>query len=188
MGLVIPDFFDPRMHKHLRNLMTRDGRLSPEGWVVARLVYPDGSVAVSEQPNLVTDAGDFWYAQKAMTETPTNTFANCVLSTGVATPAKTSTYTNITAVAGSNKAVSATYPVRDDADVDNTGSETDAITWKFAWGAADFSATGILQGVITIAAPTTGSPLLAFWNFAASFAKDASTTLTLYVNHRFNGS
>lgn len=184
---------DAKYTRWLRDLFTRDGKLSPEGWVVARLTHPDGSIDLLEGHNLVTDAGDLWYAQKLglNADAVTNDFAGgkMVLGTGATAPAKGSTYSNITPIAGASVAQSSGYPKRNDADTDNTGKAVDSITWKGEYTAASFNqASGITEGVLTVAAPAAGSPLLAFWDFAASFGKDSSTQLTVWVNHNFLGS
>lgn len=189
----IPDLsLSPQARKALRDIMDRQGRLSVEGWVVRRLGYPDGSVDIAVSRNLVTDAGDLWYAQKLALQgdTVTNDFAagRIVLGTGAVTPTKTSTYSNLTPIAGSAKAQTSGYPKRNDTDTDNTGKATDSITWKGDWAAGDFNqASGIVEGCITIASPIAGSPLLSFFQLA-TFGKDSSTTLTLWVNHNVLGS
>jgi hypothetical protein len=189
---MIPELWTPQTRKALRSILRRDGRLSPEGWVVRRLTYPDGTIEIAEGPNIVTDAGDLWYAQKLALQgdTVTNDFAagRIVLGTGAVAPSKTSTYTNLTPIAGSAKAQTAGYPKRNDSDTDNTGKATDSITWKGDWAAGDFNvASGIIEGCITIAAPAGGSPLLSHFQLS-TFGKDSSTTLTLWVNHNVLGS
>lgn len=185
---------DAGFRRRLRDLMDRNGRLAPEGWVVALLGYPDGTRELVEGHNIVTDAGDLWYAQKLALQgdTVTNDFAagKMVLGTGVVAPGKASTYSNLTVIAASSQAEDAGYPKRNDTDTDNTGKATDSITWKASYSAASFSQTApaINEGCLTIAAPVAGSPLLAFWDFASSFQKDASTTLTVWVNHNFLGT
>lgn len=140
--------------------------------------------------NIITSAGDIWYAQKATGEAVTNTFANAVLGTGkTAAWAKASTYTNLLgAIAGANKAVSATYPKRNDGDAQNTGAGVNVITWLFSYTGADFvSATAVTDGVITIAAPIAGSALLAGFTLASSFTFTVDDTLKLFVNHTLLG-
>ena len=151
------------------------------------VVQKDGTKKVYKAENIVTNDGDTYYAQRVCTETPTYTFANCVLGTGAVAAAKTDTYDNITPIAGSNKAKSTGYPKTNDADTDNTGAGVDIITWLFSWAAADFNNAAIREGVITIASPIAGSKILTKWVWAAAFAKDADTTLKLFVNHTANG-
>lgn len=189
--IVIPDFLDERMRHVLRNLMTRDGKLSPEGWVVAKLGYPDDTFDIIEGKNLVTNDGDLYYAQKLgfQSDTVTTDFAagRFVLGTGSYTPVKTSNYSNVTAISGSTKAISSGYPTRNDSDTDNTGKAVDSITWKAEWTTSDFSEAAVTRGCISDAAPAGSDPLLAYWTHT-SFAKDSSTTLTIWVNHNFLGA
>lgn len=180
---------DASSFRWLRDLFSRDGQLAPTGWVVRKLTFADGTTDVAAGPNIVTDAGDLWYAQSAMAETPTNTFTTCLLGTGVVTPVKANDYGDLTVISGSPKAASASYPLRNDSDTDNTGSGTDIITWKFQWAASDFNqASGISEGAITVSGASATDPLLAHFAFSPTFAKDDSTQLTLYVNHTFNGT
>jgi len=150
----------------------------------------DGSKKTYKAKNIVGDAGDIYYAQNACVETPTNAFANCVLGTGSVAAAKTDDYSAVTPIAGSEKAKTAGYPKTNDADADNTGAGADVVTWLFEWAVADFSDAAIYEGCITVASPvggTSASPLLTRWVWGASFAKDADTTLKLFVNHTANG-
>jgi hypothetical protein len=138
--------------------------------------------------NIVTNEGDKYYAQKSAGETPTNVFNTMVLGNGVQpTWSKTSNYGTLAGpIAGSNKTVSAGYPKTNDTDPDNTGGGVDVVTWKFSWGKADFSATGINQAVITIANPSLSSPILTGFNMTA-FDKTSGDTLTIFVNHSMEG-
>lgn len=147
--------------------------------------------------NIVSDAGDVYYAQKAAGETPTNDFAGAnnrlVLRTGtVATPLKTHTYTNVTSpVSGSGKTVSNTYPKTNDGDaLNNVTNKTRKVTWKYDYLTSEANTTGILGGAIHIGgnSPVGGTLLLTHFNFAASFDKTSNDTLTVYVNHEMLGS
>jgi hypothetical protein len=150
--------------------------------------------------NIVTDAGDIFYSQKATGAAATNAFANLVLGTGkTAAWAKNgapSQYGNLTGpIAASNKAVSASYPMAPDTDTTNNpvgagGSGNNVISWKFSYAAADFTQTGtnITDGVVTIAAPVSGSPLLCGFTFTTAFTKASTDTLLVFVNHQLLGS
>lgn len=159
------------------------------GNVVAILKRADGTKRVFWADNIVTDAGDIWYAQKVNGETPSNNFNTMVLGNGAApTWGKTSNYGTLTgAIAGSAKVVASGYPRRADTDPDNTGAGQKVITWTFQWGAADFSATGINQAVITVPSPTSTSPILTGFNFSSAFDKTSSDTLKVIVNHTLQG-
>lgn len=146
--------------------------------------------------NIVTTAGDVYYGQKATGASPTNTFANLYLiaNTWAAThPQKSTTSTNTnssaTAISGSSKAVSSTYPKVSDGDSDNTGSGPAVVTWAFSYTKGDFNATGIQAGAIAASGVTfgsTGAPLLTAFSIT-SFDKTANDTLKVFVNHTMLG-
>ena len=158
--------------------------------VVVVIERQDGTKDIRryDDVNIVTNAGDRWYAQRAAGETPTNNFNTMVLGNGTQpTWGKTSNYSNLGGpISGSAKVVSSGYPKTNDTDPDNTGGGVDVVTWKFSWAKADFSATGINQAVITIPSPTSGSPILTGFNMTA-FDKTSNDTLTIFVNHSFEG-
>ena len=142
--------------------------------------------------NIVTNAGDLFYAQQSVGEAPTDDFdgasGRMQVRTGVVTPAKTDVYTQFTTpVAGSNKVIDATYPKTNDGDGDNTGAGTDIVTWRTSWTTGDFTANAIIGGCIHVggASPTTEALLTHF--DITSFNKTASDTLKIFVNHTFTG-
>ena len=143
-------------------------------------------------PNIVTDAGDQYYAQSAMGETPTNAFINLYLSTVAwGSPGKTSNSSGIASmIAGTEKAPTATYPKTNDGDSDNTGAGIDVMTWLYSYTKADFNDPSIEGGAISIASvPAWGSgstPVLTAFNQTA-FEKTANDTLKQFVNHTQNG-
>jgi hypothetical protein len=144
--------------------------------------------------NIITNAGDTYYAQKACGESPTNTFANLYLASNdwsATHPQKTTHAGNLsgTAISGTSKAVSATYPKTNDGDADNTGAGVDIITWLFSYTKADFNATGIDAGAIAASGVTFGSgssPILTGFTLT-SFDKTANDTLKVFVNHEVLG-
>ena len=143
--------------------------------------------SVVKGKNIVTNAGDLFYAEKGAGEAATNAFANCFLGTSVVAEAKDDDYSDLTFIASSEKAPTATYPMTDDQDADNTGKAVDSITFKYEWTAGDFNDAAIGCGGIGVAAASGTDPLLTRFKFAAAFEKTASDTLTLYVNHNFLG-
>lgn len=142
--------------------------------------------------NIVTDAGDVYYAQRAMTETPTNAFANLYLSSEAwGAPGKGSTSSGLASIiAGTEKAPTSGYPKTDDDDTDNTGAGADVMTWLYSYAKGDFNDNDIEGGAISIASvPAWGSgstPMLTAFNQTA-FAKTANDTLKQFVNHTQNG-
>jgi hypothetical protein len=158
--------------------------------VVVVLERGDGSKEIwrYEDVNIVTNAGDRYYAQRAAGETPTNNFNTMYLGNGTQpTWTKTSNFSNLAGViSGSAKTVATGYPRTNDTDPDNTGGGVDVVTWKFSWSKTDFAATGINQAVITISGATSTSPILTGFNMTA-FDKTTNDTLTIFVNHSFEG-
>lgn len=142
---------------------------------------------IYKSKNIVTDAGDLYYAEMAAGQVPTNAFANCFLGTGAGGENKADDFGDLTLIASTEKAPTATYPMTDDQDADNTGAATDSVTYKYEWTGADFAAASIVCGGIAEAAASGTDPLLTRFVFAPAFAKTATDTLTLYVNHNFLG-
>jgi hypothetical protein len=158
--------------------------------VVVVLKRADGEKKIwkYEDINIVTNEGDRYYAQRAAGETPTNNFNTMYLGNGTQpTWTKTSNYGTLTgAISGSAKTVASGYPKTNDTDPDNTGGGVDVVTWKFSWAKADFSATGINQAVISISGASSTSPILTGFNMTP-FDKTSNDTLTIFVNHSFEG-
>jgi len=161
--------------------------------VLAVLVGPEGRRLVAAS-NIVTDAGDQYYAQRMAEEAVTNAFTSLYLSEGAwdaGHPAKGSTADNLASViAGSEKAADAGYPKTNDDDTDNDGSGVDVVSWRFSYSKADFSSSAIVAGTVSIAAATfggaSGDPLLTGFDLS-SFSKTSNDTLKFFVNHTQNG-
>lgn len=158
--------------------------------VLAVLGTPEGKILIPAH-NIVTDAGDTWYAQRAASETPTNGFNRHAMASARTSAwtksGATSQYGNATVIAGSSKANDATYPRTADPDTDNTGAGADIVTHRVSYLAADFNGT-ILAGLFHDSTQTvSGSPLLSGYDFS-SFTKQATDTLKVFLNHTFTGS
>lgn len=140
--------------------------------------------------NIVTTAGNIYYAQKACGETPTNNFANLYLATaGPATPGVNDNYSSFTVAAGSTKAKSSGYPKTNDTDADNTGRGTNVVTWKFEYTTSDgpFS-TPITHSFIARSGATGSDPILNSYKWATSWVKDSDTSAKIFSNHTMLGS
>jgi len=144
--------------------------------------------------NIVTNDGDIFYANQSVTEAPA---ANEDFEAGRMelqnpgiqdTPAKGDTYTSVTTpITASRKIFDATYPKRNDGDADNTGSGVDVASYLTSYTTGDFNATGINGGTIhDNASPVGATKLLTHYSITA-FAKTASDTLKMFVNHTMNG-
>lgn len=152
-----------------------------------------GLQVVHRTHNIVTDAGDEYYAEAGAQhggETVTNAFDSMSLATAAsAVPAKTNNWSNVTEIASTNKLVKATYPkTNDTGDADNTGDAVDAVTWTFEWAAGDFNSTVITDGYILVGPGAGTEPLLTHFEFTGGvFTKTATDTLKVIVNHTFLG-
>jgi hypothetical protein len=136
--------------------------------------------------NIITSAGDIYYAQKAMGETPTNAFNRFAFGTGNGGAwGKSSIYSNLTgAISGSIKAEASTYPKTNDGDAANTGAGTSVMTHLASYTSSDFtSATAVTDGVITITSPVSGSALLTGFTLGTSFTLASGDSVKVFVNH-----
>ncbi len=149
--------------------------------------------------NLVTDDGDIYYAKQGAGEAPAanEDFSQSdskfeVGSTAIG-EAKGDTYMEFNAgaanpIASSLKSYTATYPkTNDTGDADNTGDAVDAVSYAVNYLAGDWNDTDVEQGVIIDdATPMDADIILTHYSFT-SFAKTASDTLKIFVNHTMNG-
>lgn len=148
-------------------------------------------------PNIVTNEGDKYYAQRGAAATPTYTFnagmmvvakSYTVAATKVATFGRfvVTTYTG-------RKAFDATYPKTGDTDSDNTGRTADAVTYKRTYTTSEanytIKALGICRLNATTASASSLRALLSYKTLSAAqqVTKTSSQTLVVYVNHTFNG-
>lgn len=155
--------------------------------VLAVLGRPDGKLLIPAA-NIVTNAGDTYYAQRGAAETPSNSFGVQVMASA-GTPGKSATYASFTAISGSIKAHTSGYPKTNDSDADNTGAGVDITTYLVSYAKGDFSHLAISHGLITNSSPVTSppTPILTGYAFASSFAKTSDDTLKVFVNHEFLG-
>ena len=164
------------------------GKELPEFNIIAIVQDKFGKVkTIAHAKNIVTNAGDEFYAQLGAEETPDNVFAECQLGTGSTAEDKTDDWSDLTLIASSEKALTATYPKADDQSADNTGKALDSVTYKYEWTGADFNDSAIYEGIICVTGASGTDPILTRWVWGAAFEKTASDTLTLYVNHNFLG-
>lgn len=160
----------------------------PKGFnVVGHLLFPTGEKQMVMGHNLITDDGELHYAQLIDQAVPTNAFGVFELATATPVQAATDDRSDYTIQASSEKAHSATYPLLNDGDAANTGAGTDVFTYKVEWDPADGNWTGLIGAIITNATPGATEALLTGFDFSATLAKDASTSLIVYVNHAPTG-
>lgn len=166
MGMVLP--------KHNNVLAILEG---PEG----KFLIPAG--------NIVTNAGDLYYAQLGASEATTNAFGILELNSA-GTPGKAADRSGFTAIGSTQKVHDVGgggYPQTDDGDADNTGAGTDIVSYLTSYTKADFNASGISHGLITNTGPAAGEPILTGYAFAAPFTKTADDTLKVFTNHEMLG-
>ena len=175
--------------RELTSLLIRDEEETEIGGQVIAILRDEttGLYRVHKTRNIVTDAGDVYYAQSAVGETPTNDFDSLELGSA-GTPAKGADRSDFTPIASTEKLETATYPKTNDGDSDNTGAGVDVATHQFAYAAGDFNHAAITHGWITNPTPGASEPILTGFAFTGgAFAKTASDTLKVIVNHTFNG-
>lgn len=167
------------------------------GYGVAALTGPDGRLKhVEPFANLVTDAGDEYYAAKAITGVPpanptAPTAANGMkLGTGTTAVAKSGAGAAIvTYVSGSNVAFDTGFPQTEDL---GAGLGDNAV-YKTTWAAGVATNTALAEVVIINdqANNTDGSTAANTYSralFASAINKGADDSLAVTWNHKFLGS
>ena len=157
--------------------------------------------------NIVTDAGDLYYAQRGalltvgspISPVPTNfTDVNgvpdMIMELYDNTPAnnapdKAANRSDLlgTLATGSAKVMDATYPRVNDPDGDNVGSGTDIITYRVSYLTSEANLADITDIILTNPSPGASEPVITHAEFAAAFSKTSADTLKVFVNHRMNG-
>lgn len=157
--------------------------------------------------NIVTDAGDLYYAERGAlltTGTPigpvptnftdTNGVPDMIMelydnSPANNAPAKANDRSDLlgTIAPSSAKAIDATYPQVNDGDADNTGAGTDIITYRVSYTTGEANLADITDVILTNPSPGASEPVIMHAEFGASFTKTSSDTLKVFINHRMNG-
>ena len=178
--------------------------IDPKNNICLVVTHLDGSKEWFYGSNIVTNDGDVFYAKKGAGESPSANedfmVAACVLNnpSSADTLVKTDTYVHILSkitTSGAVRPLTAGYPKTADADTDNTGAATDAVSYRFDWTTAQIDTSAgnpITGGAIYdagVTSPSAGTKILTHWNFASpsNFHKTSTDTLKLFVNHTFNG-
>ena len=149
--------------------------------------------------NLVTDNGEIYYAKLGAGEAAATNedFGGTGAGTGFFDMGtvgyaenETDVYTQYSAgassISGSIVTFTGGYPkTNDTGDADNTGDAVDAVSYAINYSAASWADTTVEQGCIhDNASPIGATKLLAVFSFTL-FAKTASDTLKVFVNHAF---
>jgi hypothetical protein len=178
--------------------------IDPKNNICLVVSHLDGSKDWWYGSNLVTNDGDIFYAKQAAKQTPAaneDFYASaCVLQNPASadTIAKTDAYGQVSSpitTTGAVRPLTATYPLTNDQDSDNTGASADAISYRFDWATnqIDTSAGNPITGGaiydVGQTSPVSATKILTHWNFTspATFHKTSTDTLKLFVNHTFNG-
>lgn len=185
--------FQNRVWKSLAGLWFPDQDLIvPKHKNVLCVLDGPGGKQLLAAKNIVTNAGDVYYAERGAAETPANAFDRLSLSSVDFSPAPakaTDAGDLASVISGATSAMESGYPKTNDADADNTGAGTDIITWLASYAKGDFNDTDIEDGCIHVNGATFGSgsdPLLTAFSMT-SFAKTADDTLKVFVNHTVSG-
>jgi hypothetical protein len=144
---------------------------------------------ITGPPNLVTTAGNIYYADRCCETAPVPLFANLYLCTAGPTPVLvTSAYNDFTRHAGDEKAHTATYPLAPDTDADNTGLGETVVSWKFEYTAGDGPFVAIQWAFISVAGAAGGAAILTGYKWVAAWNKDAATSAKIFFNHTLLGA
>lgn len=168
------------------------------GFVVAELRGPDGELkSYCETHNLVTQVGDQYYAERAVTGISGSPVTGAPaqvtgmeLGTGSTTPAKTGAGAAlVTFLTGSKVALTTGYPTS------ALNSSSRRITWQTVWGAgvATSASTPITEVVLVNETLTGGSGASSANTISRALltgigSKGASDTLTVTWNHDLLGA
>ena len=149
-------------------------------------------------PNIVTNVGDTYYAQRGAASLATFTFNKgmCVAANSGRVSSKAATFQFFKMGDGTRtgrQSFDAGYPKANDTDTDNTGRTVDAVTYKRTYTTAQanytIKALGVCRVNATSAAGANSRVLLSYKTLSAAawVTKTSSQTLVLYINHLFNG-
>ena len=164
-------------------------------------VTPSGKIDMIKEfdfsHNLVTNDGEIYYARSGAKETfaANEDFGDTTARFDMGTTGYTETETDVylqydvagaSSITGSILGFTGGYPkTNDTGDADNTGDAIDAVSYAINYSAASWNDTTVEQGAIhENATPATTTKLLAVFSFTL-FAKTASDTLKVFVNHAF---
>lgn len=146
-------------------------------------------------PNIVTNAGDRYYAQRGAAETPTHTFAQGMLVAAksyTVAAAKTATFGRFVmgGTYSGRQSFASGYPKTSDSDADNTARTADGVTYKRIFTTSQANYTIRAVGVCRPnGATNSNGQLLSYKTLttAQRVQKTSSLTLTVYITHVFNG-
>jgi hypothetical protein len=150
--------------------------------------------------NIVTNAGEHYYAQRAAGSTASLSFVQMTVASSIRAATANATFgdfrtaANVSTVpTGGTQTIDTGYPTTSDSDADNTGADSNVVTWLRTYSTTQANtvirALAINQNTAaaTPGAQTTTQLLLNASALAASVTKTSSDTLRVFVNHTFTG-
>lgn len=187
----------------------QEGILIPGSVVVVLQDQRTGKKRTIVTKNLILDAGDLYYSQRAglltigppVSPLPTNFTDSNGVPDMIAemydntpannAPAKGNDRSDLlgTIIPGSAQGIDATYPQVNDPDSDNTGAGVDILTYRISYGTADAinPDTPITDLILTNPSPGASEPALNHAEFPTPFDKTINDTMKVFINHQFNG-
>jgi hypothetical protein len=137
--------------------------------------------------NIVTVFGNRFYALA-----PTGNSASIATPLGIMLGIGSTAVSNtdsviMTSFASCFGSLTAGYPKNSDADVDNTGSGSNIVTWAVTFVAAGISQVGIRELCLCSVSNVTPNTILNRALFSAAFDKTTSDTLKVFINHTMLG-
>lgn len=165
--------------------LPKAGLVAPGRNAFAILRRPDGSALLYAGANIVTDAGDIYFAERSAGESPTNAFTTWEMYSA-GTPGKSADRGDFTAISLSQQAQDGGYPKTDDDDSDNTGADVNVRTSRVSYSAATWAGTATHAG-ITNPTPGASELFLACWEWDDAIVKTLSDTLKAFHNVAVEG-
>lgn len=152
-----------------------------------------GAKLVMRGSNIVTTAGEYYYAEMVCSTDPTDDFDNSTagihLGNGT-TGGESSTHTDVNSddVSMYNvEALESGYPKVSCTYTENTGSGANVITWHYYWSTTEGTGTGLNEGAI-VNSLTGATAALTVFDIGSTFDKTASDTLRIFINHTVSGT
>jgi hypothetical protein len=155
--------------------------------------------SVQTAHNIVTTAGNRYYAQLAAASATSFTFTQMTVSSSIKAVSAGATFGDLVYAAdtsaiptGGTQTVDSGYPTADDKDTDNTGSDSNVVTWLRTYTTSQGN-TNVKAVVINQAGAVTGNGgstnlLVNAVTLAVSQSKTTADILKVFVNHTFVGT
>jgi hypothetical protein len=153
--------------------------------IILEIKRENGEVERVVGRNTVTYEGDIYYAKKIANQSTDFDSPYLRLGYDDTYPSKNDTDV-LDFVANSNKAISSTYPERNNTDPGNTLGGEAVLTWKIIYDLGDLDAADIIEAAI-VDDGTAPNKALCRFIFDRRFTVTPTDALTVYVNHALYG-